>query len=312
MTVTGLTSWHDGPTKSAIVDFVARVSTPGPDYVEPEARIAVFDNDGTLWVEKPAYVQLDFLVRRLAEQAAADSSLGETQPYAAAVSGDLAWFADAVTKHYDGDDSLLQVLFSGILAAYQGLTVEEHADQVRAFFGEAQHPSLDRAYTACGYAPMVELLRYLEAHGFTTYIASGGGRDFMRPVTAQMYGIPPERVIGSSVGLDFADGHLLTTARPEFLNDGPVKAVRIWGRTGRRPIFAAGNSNGDIEMLQFTDATPGPSMSMLVRHDDDTREFGYTAGAERALEMAVGASWAVASMRDEWATVFPADRGSAE
>ena len=312
MTVTGLDSWHDGPTKSAIVDFVARVSTPGPDYVEPEARIAVFDNDGTLWVEKPAYVQLDFLVRRLAEQAAADPSLGEKQPYAAAVSGDLAWFADAVTKHYDGDDSLLQVLFSGILAAYQGLTVEEHADQVRAFFGEAQHPSLDRAYTACGYAPMVELLRYLEAHGFTTYIASGGGRDFMRPVTAQMYGIPPERVIGSSVGLDFADGHLVTTARPEFLNDGPVKAVRIWGRTGRRPIFAAGNSNGDIEMLQFTDATPGPSMSMLVRHDDDTREFGYTAGAERALEMAVGASWAVASMRDEWATVFPADRGSAE
>lgn len=299
-----MNSWNEGPTKSAIVDFVERVSTEGADYVEPEARIAVFDNDGTLWVEKPAYVQLDFLVRRLAEQAAADASLREKQPYAAAAAGDLAWFADAVTKHYDGDDSMLTVLAGGILTAYQGLTVEEHAEQVKAFFDDARHPSLDRAYTTCGYTPMVELLRYLEAHGFTNYIVSGGGRDFMRPVTAQLYGIPPERVIGSSVGLDFTDGHLVASSRPEFLNDGPVKAVRIWGRTGRRPIFAAGNSNGDIEMLQFADATPGLSLSMLVLHDDETREFGYTAGAERALDLAAEAGWAVASMRNEWATIF--------
>ncbi len=300
----GLDSWRDGPTKSAIVDFVARVSTPGTDFVEPEARVAVFDNDGTLWVEKPAYVQLDFLVRRLAQLAAADPALGERQPYAAAVTGDLAWFADAVTKHYDGDDSMLKVLMGGILSAYQGLTVEQHAEQVRAFFDDARHPSLDRAYTACGYAPMVELLRYLEEHGFTTYIASGGGRDFMRPVTAQMYGIPPERVIGSSVGLDFAGGELVTTSRPEVLNDGPAKAVRIWGRTGRRPIFAAGNSNGDIEMLEFAAASAGPSLSMLVRHDDAEREFDYTAGADRALEVAGVRGWPVASIRDEWTTVF--------
>jgi phosphoglycolate phosphatase-like HAD superfamily hydrolase len=299
-----LNSWNDGPTKSAVVDFVARVSTEGAGYVEPQDRIAVFDNDGTLWVEKPAYVQLDFLVRRLAEQAAADPSLRDKQPYAAAAAGDLAWFADAVTRHYNGDDSRLTVLAGGILTAYQGLTVEQHAERVRAFFDDARHPNLDRAYTACGYTPMVELLRYLEAHGFTNYIVSGGGRDFMRPVTAQMYGIPPERVIGSSVGLDFADGHLVTSSRPEFLNDGPVKAVQIWGRTGRRPIFAAGNSNGDIEMLQFTDATPGLSMSMLVLHDDDAREFGYTAGAERALDLAAETGWAVASMRDEWVTIF--------
>jgi phosphoglycolate phosphatase-like HAD superfamily hydrolase len=300
-----LDTWTDGPTKSAIVDFVGRVTTDGVDYVAPEARIAVFDNDGTLWVEKPAYIQLDFLVRRLAEQAAADTSLTERQPYAAAASGDLGWFGDAVTKHYDGDDSALRVLGDGILSAYQGLTVEQHAARVKAFFSDARHPSLDRAYTSCGYTPMVELLRYLEANGFTTYIVSGGGRDFMRPVTVQMYGIPPERVIGSSVGLDFTDGHLMTTSRPEFLNDGPVKAVRIWGRAGRRPIFAAGNSNGDIEMLQFTDASSGPSLSMLVLHDDDRREFAYTAGAERALDIAADAGWAVTSMRDEWATVFP-------
>lgn len=179
----GLESWKDGPTKSAIVDFVDRVSTQGADYVEPEERIAVFDNDGTLWVEKPTYVQLHFLVRRLAEQAAADPALKGKQPYAAAASGDLAWFADAVTDHYNGDDSQLAVLAGGILSAYQGLTVEQHAQQVQAFFADAQHPTLERAYTRCGYTPMVELLRYLEAHQFTNYLVSGGGRDFMRPVT---------------------------------------------------------------------------------------------------------------------------------
>jgi hypothetical protein len=196
------------------------------------------------------------------------------------------------------------VLAEGIFSAYQGLTVEQHAEKVQAFFATARHPTLDRAYTSCGYTPMAELLAYLEAHGFVNYIASGGGRDFMRPVTAAMYGIPPERVIGSSVGLDFADGHLVTTSRPEFLNDGPVKAVRIWGRTGRRPIFAAGNSNGDIEMLQFTDAAPGLSMSLLVLHDDAEREFDYTAGAERALEHAETNGWTVASVRNDWVTVF--------
>ena len=301
-----MVSWRDGPTKSAIVDFVGRITTKGPDYVAPEARIAVFDNDGTLWVEKPALVQLDFLVRRLAEQSAADASLGRRQPYIAAASGDLAWFADAVTQHYDGDDSRLEILAEGIYSAYQGLTVEQHAEQVQAFFADATHPTLDRAYTSCGYTPMVELLRYLEAHGFTNYIASGGGRDFMRPVTAQMYCIPPERVIGSSVGLDFTEGQLVTTSRPEFVNDGPVKAVRIWGRTGRRPIFAAGNSNGDIEMLQFIAASPGVSMSMLVLHNDTEREFAYTEGAERALDLAPESGWVVASMRDEWVSVFPA------
>lgn len=299
-----LDSWNDGPTKSAIVDFVGRVTTDGADYVAPEARIAVFDNDGTLWCEKPAYIQLDFLVRRLAEQAAADPSLKDKQPYAAAAAGDLAWFGDAVTKHYNGDDSVLKILAGGILSAYAGLTVEDHADRIAAFFAEAQHPTLNRPYTACGYQPMIELLRYLEANGFTNYITSGGGRDFMRPVTESMYGIPPERVIGSSVGLDFVDGHLKTTATPEFLNDGPVKAVRIWGRTGRRPIFAAGNSNGDIEMLEYTSANSGPSLGILIRHDDADREFDYTAGAEKVLDLASARHWTVASMRDDWTTVF--------
>ena len=295
-----LDRWRDGPAKSAIVDFVDRATREVP----PAERVAVFDNDGTLWCEKPAYIQLDFLVRRLAQQAAHDPSLQDDPPYRAAAAGDLAWFGDAVTKHYRGDDSDLKVLAGAILSAYAGLSVEEHAARVRAFFAEAAHPTLGRPYTACSYAPMVELLGYLTAHGFTNYIASGGGRDFMRPVTEAMYGIPPERVIGSSVGLDFVDGNLRTTATPEFLDDGRVKPVRIWGRTGRRPIFAAGNSNGDIEMLQFVDAGPLPSLSLLVRHDDAEREFAYTAGAERALALADSQGWTIAGMQRDWARVF--------
>jgi phosphoglycolate phosphatase-like HAD superfamily hydrolase len=295
-----LESWTDGPTTSAIVDFVARAV----DAVAPEERVAVFDNDGTLWCEKPAYIQLDFLVRRIAEQVAADPGLAANQPYTAAAAGDLAWFGDAVTKHYNGDDSDLKLLAGAVLSANATITTEQHAARVKAFFADAKHPSLGRAYTACGYVPMVELLRYLESFGFTNYIVSGGGRDFMRPVTTAMYGVPPEQVIGSSVGLIFQNGELLTTAQPEFLNDGPVKPVRIWGRVGRRPILAVGNSNGDIEMLQYTAAGPGPSLAMLVRHDDADREFAYTAGAEKALDHSEKFGWARASMRDDWRTVF--------
>lgn len=290
-----LESWNDGATRSAIVDFVECTARAVP----VEERVAVFDNDGTLWCEKPAYIQLDFLVRRMVEQVRGDPALADRQLYQAAVAGDLAWFGDAVTKHYNGDDSALKVLVEGILSAYAGLTVEEHARRVKAFFETAHHPTLGRPYTACGYAPMVELLRYLEDNGFTNYIASGGGRDFMRPVTMTLYGIPPERVIGSSVGLDFADGDLRTTNRPEFLADGPVKPVRIWGRIGRRPILSAGNSNGDIEMLEFT-----RGLRLVVLHDDPQREFAYTAGADKALDRAAQQDWNVVSMKSDWKTVF--------
>jgi phosphoglycolate phosphatase-like HAD superfamily hydrolase len=290
-----LASWTEGPTKAAIVDFVERVVAD----VEPDSRVAVFDNDGTLWCEKPMYIQLDFLVRRFAEQAREDPSLRDKQPYKAAVEGDLKWIGDAVTKHYQGDDSDVTTLVAAVLTAHHAITVDEHRGRIEAFFAEAKHPTLGRPYTSCGYPPMVELLRYLEEHGFTNYIVSGGGRDFMRPVTAQLYGIPPERVVGSSVGLDYRDGDLFTTAQPEFLDDGPMKPVRLWSRIGRRPILAAGNSNGDIEMLEFT-----RGMRLLVLHDDADREFDYTAGAEKALEQAAKDDWIVVSMRNDWATVF--------
>jgi phosphoglycolate phosphatase-like HAD superfamily hydrolase len=295
-----LESWNDGPTKSAIVDFVGRITTHGaPDYVEPQRRVAVFDNDGTLWSEKPMYIQLDFLIRRFVEQAKADPSLRDRQPYKAAFEGNLKWFGEAVTKHYQGDDSDVKPLVGAILTAHHEITVEEHASRVSAFFEEATHPTLKRPYTSCGYRPMVELLRYLEANAFTNYIVSGGGRDFMRPVTGALYGIPPERVVGSSVGLDYRDGELYTTAQPEFLDDGPMKPVRLWSRIGRRPMLAAGNSNGDIEMLEFT-----RGLRLLVLHDDADREFDYTAGAEKALAHAAKDDWTVVSMRDDWTTVF--------
>jgi len=304
-----LDTWNDGPTKSAIVDFVDRVTREGgPDYVAPEARVAVFDNDGTLWTEKPMYIQLDFLVRRFREQAQADKSLRERQPYKAAYEEDLTWLADVMAKHDRGDDSDLKTLLAAVFSAHEAITVEEHARRVRAFFAEAKHPTLGRPYTLCGYRPMVDLLRYLEANDFTNYIVSGGARDFMRPITSLLYGIPPERVVGSSVGLIYRPhedvGHLFTTSQPEFLDDGPMKPVRLWSRIGRRPIFAAGNSNGDIQMLEYTGTPTMPSLRLLILHDDAEREFAYTTGAEDALDTSAISGWTVASMKNDWVTVF--------
>lgn len=308
MSLSGLDSWRDGPAKSAIVEFVERVTRPGPDFVEPEARTAVFDNDGTLWCEKPAYIQLDFLVRRFIEQAADDPSLRDIQPYRAAVEHDFVWFARAVTSHYQGDDSLLKELAVGVAAAHATLSVEEHADRVNAFFAEAAHPTLNRPYLKCTYAPMLELLDYLDDNGFCNYIATGGGRDFVRPVAGLLYRIPPDRVIGSSVGLDYVendgDGHLRIGGALEVLDDGPQKPVRIWERIGRRPILAAGNSNGDVPMLCYTGAGEGPALRLLVCHDDPDREFAYTAGAEKALDYADRYQWTRVSMCEDWGTVF--------
>jgi phosphoserine phosphatase len=304
-----LPSWNDGQVKSAITDFVGRVTAEGgPDYVEPAARVAVFDNDGTLWTEKPLVIQLDFTIRRFRELAESDPSLRTQQPYQAAYQGDLRWLGEAVVKHYNGDDSDMKLLMVAVPKAFEAVTVEDYDRRVRAFFNGADNPRLKRPYRSCGYAPMVELMRYLEANSFVTYIASGGDRDFMRPVAQDLYGIPPERIIGSALGLTYSseggDSLLLYKGAMDFFDDGPEKPIRIWSRIGRRPILAFGNSNGDVPMLEFSATPSTPSLRLVLLHDDAEREFDYTAGAEQALEMADRQNWTVVSIKNDWNTVF--------
>jgi len=304
-----LPSWKDGVTKSAITDFVTRVTEEGgPDYVEPAARVAVFDNDGTLWTEKPLVIQLDFTVRRFAESAQKDPSLRTKQPYQAAYERDMGWLGAALVKHYHGDDSDLKLLMVAVPKAFQSVTVEDYDGRVKEFFREADNPQLKRPYRECSYLPIIELLRYLEANGFATYIASGGDRDFMRPVAQDMYGIPPERIIGSALGLTYSSeggqSLLLYKGAMDFFDDGPEKPIRIWSRIGRRPILAFGNSNGDVPMLEFSGTPSTASLRLLLLHDDAEREFDYTAGAEQALETASRQNWTVVSIKNDWNTVL--------
>jgi len=201
-----LASWNDTPTRAAIVDFVDRVTDEGgAHFVPPDDRVAVFDNDGTLWCEKPMPVELGFILHRFTEMAEEDPALRDRQPWKAAWDKDYTWLGDVITKHYHGDDSDVKVLMGGILQAFAGMTVTAYTARADAFLRQAPHPSLGRLLRDCAYLPMVELLRYLEANDFTTYIASGGDRDFMRPVTGDIYGIPPERVLGSSSGLRYRE-----------------------------------------------------------------------------------------------------------
>ena len=298
-----LPSWNDTPTRRAIVEFVEAASA-----LALEERVAVFDNDGTLWCEKPMPIELGFILERLAEMVAADAALRDRQPWKAAVEKDYAWLGGVFTKHYEGDDTDVKVLMAGILQAFAGRSVEEYGDAAHAFVHGTAHPTLGRPFAACAYLPMVELLRYLEANGFTTYIASGGDRDFMRPFAGELYGIPPERVVGSSNALRYEEddgvGRIVYLAEPDVFDDGPAKPVRIWSRIGRRPLLAGGNSNGDIPMLRFAAHPDRPSLGLLVDHDDAEREFAYRAGAEHAVQAASEAGWVVVSVKDDWATVF--------
>ena len=304
-----LALWNDTPTRRAIVDFVQAVSTEGsPGFVAPAERVAVFDNDGTLWSEKPVPIQLDFTLFRMAELAGQDPSLAERQPYRAAVERDFRWLDQAIVKHYHGDDADLGLLMGAVESAFEGMEVEAFGAEVMEWLNTASHPVLRRPYLACGFAPMVELLRYLEANGFSTYIASGGDRDFMRPFARRIYGIPPELVIGSALGLDFDDRgddtRLVYKSKVEFFDDGPTKPVRIWSRVGYRPLVTGGNSNGDIPMMRFARTGGRGALRLLVLHDDADREFAYTTGAEDALDRAKTHGWTVVSMKEDWSAVF--------
>jgi phosphoglycolate phosphatase-like HAD superfamily hydrolase len=302
---TGLDSWNDGAAKAAIAAFVEQTVSDG---VPVEQRIAVFDADGTLWCEKPVPVEADFLLQRLAEMASADPELRARQPWKAAYEHDNDWLSRVITEHYAGDDTKAGTLLGGVSAAYAGISVEDFEAKSDAFLRSAQHPALGRVYLRTAYAPMIELLGYLEANGFSNYMVSGSGADFMRPITLEMFGIPPERVIGSTTALTYASddrgGTITRGAKLGFLDDGPQKPIHIWSRLGRRPLLAGGNSNGDLPMLNFTQHEDKPSLRLLLLHDDSEREFAYTSGAEKALAEADGRGWTVVSMRHDFKTVF--------
>jgi phosphoglycolate phosphatase-like HAD superfamily hydrolase len=220
-----LPSWRDGTTKTAIVEFVRAVTEPGDRFVPVDERVATFDNDGTLWCEKPLPIQADFILRRLYTMAEADPDLRERQPWKAAYERDYAWLGKVLADHYAGDDTNVRTLLGGILAAYEGMSVDDFESLSDAFLRSTQHPTLGRPYLECAYAPMVELLGYLEANGFANYIASGGGRDFMRPISQEVYGIPRDRVIGSASTFEYtpdASGGTIThKAEADYLDDGP-------------------------------------------------------------------------------------------
>jgi phosphoserine phosphatase len=289
-----LPSWSEGDAKSAVLEFVESVTRPGASgasYVPPADRIATFDNDGTLWCEKPQYAQAEFLFRRWKQMIEADPAKAREQPYKALAVNDQAWLTSLLDH--------VPELVKGAGEAYEGITVGAFEQAVREFFATATHPTLGLPYTKAGYRPMRELLDLLQARHFTVFICSGGGRDFMRPVSEQMYGIPRERVIGSATAVQYRDGELYRTKDVEQpIDDGPGKPEHIWMRTGRKPILACGNADGDVPMLETA------RFSLLIRHDDASREFAYDTGAEKALAEANERGWTVVSMHNDFKVVF--------
>jgi phosphoglycolate phosphatase-like HAD superfamily hydrolase len=301
-----LPSWNDGATKNAITDFVARVTTEGgADFVPPAMRIATFDNDGTLWCEQPFYFQLAFALDRVKALAPQHPEWKTKQPFRALLEGDKQVLAAA------GKDGLLQI----IAATHAGMTISEFSRIVLEWTVSARHPRFHRPYIELVYQPMLELLAYLRANGFKTFIVSGGGIEFMRPWTDKVYGIPPEQVVGSSGVVKFqmgADGkpELMKLAKIEFVDDGPGKPVGINRFIGRRPIFAFGNSDGDLQMLQWTVAGDGARFAGIVHHTDALREYAYDRTSkigklDKALDAATANGWTVVDMKQDWKTVFP-------
>ena len=300
-----LPSWNDGKTRQAIEAFVQRVTTPGsPDFVPPADRIAVFDNDGTLWSEQPMYVQLAFVLDRVKSLAPDHPEWKEQAPFNAVLNGDLKALTSA------GERGLMELL----LATHAGMTSDEFEKIVKDWIATAKHPRYGRPYTECVYQPMRELLDYLRAHQFKTFIVSGGGVEFMRPWAEEVYGIPPEQVIGSSIKLKYElrDGRPVLVRLPEidFIDDKAGKPVGIHRQIGRRPIFAAGNSDGDYEMLEYTTAGEGPRFGLLLHHTDGQREAAYDRQSpfgklDKALDAAPQRGWTVIDMQEDWKQIFP-------
>jgi phosphoglycolate phosphatase-like HAD superfamily hydrolase len=301
-----LASWSDGASKARIVNFVQDVTDPaGKNYVPPAERIAVFDNDGTLWTEQPMYFQLAFILDRVHALAPQHPEWRTTEPFKSVLAGDMAGLAAA------GEHGLLELM----AATHAGMTTEEFAGIVADWLATARHPRFKRPYDELTYAPMRELLDYLRANGFKTYIVSGGGVEFMRVFAERAYGVPPEQVIGSSIRTryELRDGKPVIVRLPEveFIDDKAGKPVGIQKFIGRRPILAFGNSDGDFEMLEYTTSGPGPRLGLIVHHDDGEREYAYDRKSpvgrlERGLDEAAQRGWVVVSMKSDWRQVYDA------
>lgn len=303
-----LPSWNKGPVRNAIVSFVERVTTPGgAEYVPPAERIAVFDNDGTLWGEQPMYVQLLFAIDRVKALAPKHPEWKRQEPFASVLRGDYG----AALK--GGEKALLQL----VMATHAGMTTEEFEQAVSVWIAAARHPKTGRLYTDMVYQPMLELLTCLRANGFKTFIVSGGGVEFMRPWTQRVYGIPPEQVIGSGIRTKYEmrGGKPVLVRLPEvdFIDDEAGKPVGIQKFIGRRPIAAIGNSDGDLQMLQWTAAGAGPRFMLLVHHTDAGREWAYDRTShvgrlDKALDEAAARGWTVVDMKEDWKVIYPFEK----
>ena len=311
-----LPSWNDGATKKSITDFVAKVTEEGsPNFVPPEERIATFDNDGTLWCEQPVPVQLFFALDRVKTLAPQHPEWKTKEPFASLLKGDLK------TALAGGEHALLQI----VMATHAGMTTAEFEQIVKDWLVTAKHPKFKQPYNECVYQPMIELLAYLRANGFKNFIVSGGGIEFMRPWADKAYGIPPEQVVGSSIKTKFEmrDGKPVLVRLPEinFIDDKAGKPVGINQHIGRRPVMAFGNSDGDKQMLEYTQGGGGARFMLLVLHDDAAREYAY--GPAKGLpDVKLGAftsalyeqtkkdGWTVVSMKDDWKQVFAFEQHS--
>jgi hypothetical protein len=306
-TAAALASWNESASKQAILDFVSRVTRQGgADYVEPAERIAVFDNDGTLWVEHPMYVQLAFALDRVKAMAPLHPEWKTKQPFQAVLDGDMEVLAAS------GERGMMEL----VMVTHAGMTNAEFAEIVMQWLATARHPRFKRPYIELVYQPMIELLGFLRANGFKTFIVSGGGVEFMRPWTDRVYGVPPEQVVGSSIKARFEmrDGRpeLFRLAQMNFIDDKSGKPVGINESIGRRPIAAFGNSDGDLEMLQWTTMSGGVRLGMLVHHTDAVREYAYDRNTafgrlDKALDAAAVDNWSVIDMKKDWKVIFPFD-----
>ncbi|HSO17961.1 MAG TPA: HAD family hydrolase, partial [Desulfosarcina sp.] len=300
-----LASWNDGPAKQAIIEFVKTVTQAGsPDFVPLAERIATFDNDGTLWAEQPMYFQLFFALDRVQALAPQHPEWKTQEPFASLLKGDVK------AALAGGDKAILEI----VMATHAGMTTTEFEKTVTDWLAKAQHPKTKRRYTEMVYQPMLELLAYLRANGFKTFIVSGGGIEFMRPWTEAVYGIPPEQVVGSSIQTKFemrGEGPVLVRLpKINFIDDKAGKPVGINAHIGRRPIAAFGNSDGDLQMLQWTAAGDGARFALLVHHTDAEREWAYDRQShigrlDKALDEAKAKGWAVVDMEKDWRRIYP-------